>query len=116
MIKNHFLRFLVISNLFLASVLVSGQSRMQNNKQRETEQNDWENPEVFGINKLEPRASFIPYGTLEELEEAQPERSSLYTSLNGLWKFHIVDKPANRPVDFYQQDFYDARWKVITFP
>ena len=114
--KNHFLRFLVISNLFLASILVSGQSRMQNNKQRETEKNDWENPEVFGINKLEPRASFIPYGTLGELEEAQPERSSLYTSLNGLWKFHIVDQPANRPVGFYRQDFDDARWNVITVP
>ena len=77
---------------------------------------DWENPEVFGKNKEKPRASFIPYKTIEQLSSNDPGNSPFYTSLNGQWKFHIADKPADRPYYFFKKDYDDSDWKTIKVP
>ena len=77
---------------------------------------DWENPAVFGINKLPPRASFIPYLTKEQVIKNDPHASPFYTSLNGNWKFMLVNKPADRIVSFYTEDFDDKQWKTIPVP
>ncbi len=47
----------------------------------EKEINDWENPEVFGINKEAPRAYFIPYLKDEDVIKDDAKNSSFYTSL-----------------------------------
>ena len=77
---------------------------------------DWENPEVFQRNKEQPRASFIPYQSIEQLSLNEPENSPFYTSLNGQWKFNIADKPADRPFFFFKQDYDDTDWKTIKVP
>ena len=77
---------------------------------------DWENPEVYARNKENPRASFIPYASRENAVINKPEISSFYTSLNGKWKFHIVDKPADRPFYFFKIDYDDKDWKEIEVP
>ncbi len=78
--------------------------------------NDWENPLVFQRNRLEPRSSFVPYASREELESGDGATSSLLLSLNGLWKFNYVEKPADRPRDFHQMDFDDSAWNEIPVP
>ena len=66
--------------------------------------NDWENPEVVGINKLPPRASFFSF--INEIEAGNgKEQASNFLSLNGLWKFKLVDKPADIITDFHQNQF-----------
>lgn len=77
---------------------------------------EWENPEVFEINKLEPRATFFPYKTNQQLALGDPSKSPFYTSLKGAWKFNLVQKPADRPKEFYRMDFDDSHWKVIRVP
>ena len=61
---------------------------------------DWENPAVFRMGKEEPRAVLMPYPDLATAMTCQRMDSSWSMSLNGEWKFHWVDHPDKRPVDF----------------
>jgi len=77
---------------------------------------DWENPEIYARNKEEPRATFMPFITKEQVVQNKAEASPFYTSLNGQWKFHIVDKPSDRPFYFFKTDYNDTGWKNINVP
>jgi beta-galactosidase len=63
---------------------------------------EWEDPSCFGINKEKARA------LLDKKEER--------ISLNGQWKFHWVAKPADRPQNFYKEDFDSSQWHEIEVP
>ena len=43
-------------------------------------------------------------------------RSPYHVSLNGTWKFSWVAKPAERPIDFYRDDYDIGNWGDITVP
>jgi beta-galactosidase len=77
---------------------------------------DWENPQVVGINKLKPRATFFPYTSREELQKGHRENASNFLSLNGTWKFNFVKKPDERPVDFYKEAYNIDHWNDIQVP
>ena len=77
---------------------------------------DWENPEVFGINKEAPRATAFPYPDVSSALEGKAELSPFYMSLNGTWKFNWVYKPDERPVDFYKPEFDITGWDEIKVP
>ena len=79
-------------------------------------QNHWENHQVFAINKEAPRASFFAYPSVKAALRDQKEQSPLFSSLDGLWKFDWVKKPADRPEGFYKPDYNDAAWKEIKVP
>ncbi|MBI9037960.1 MAG: DUF4981 domain-containing protein [Bacteroidales bacterium] len=78
--------------------------------------NDWENPKVFGINKMAPHATYIPYQNVEQAILNDENISPFYKSLNGLWKFNWVKKTSERPVDFYKPDYDVSKWKDIPVP
>jgi beta-galactosidase len=65
---------------------------------------DWENPRVFGINKLPPRATSWPSRC-----DTVPADKLLYDiddwrlSLNGTWHLKSFPEPAAVPVDFFFQ-------------
>ncbi len=66
---------------------------------------DWENPEVYAINKENTRATALPYPT-EELAAANNYRSSpYYKSLNGQWQFYWVEKIADVPEGFFSEQY-----------
>jgi len=77
---------------------------------------DWENPQVFGINKMEPRTDSVPFQSVAGALNGQREGSPYFKLLNGEWKFNWVGKPADRPVDFYRTDFADVSWDRISVP
>lgn len=77
---------------------------------------DWENPEIFEINKQPAHASFFAYESAELAAGKQIDQSARFLSLNGQWKFHWVDKPSLRPADFYQTDFDVTAWDDISVP
>jgi len=77
---------------------------------------DWENSEIFGINKEEAHNTAIPFDNLEQLIKGEFSTSSFYKSLNGNWKFSWSPKPASRPVRFYQPDFNVSKWDEIQVP
>ncbi|HEX9728591.1 MAG TPA: glycoside hydrolase family 2 TIM barrel-domain containing protein [Gemmatimonadales bacterium] len=78
--------------------------------------NDWENPAVFAINKEAPRASFFAFENRSLALGRDPGRSAYYTLLNGRWKFHWVRKPADRPLDFFEESFDDGAWAELPVP
>ena len=77
---------------------------------------DWENPEIFQKNREAPHASYIPYDTVEGALATDRDRSPYYRSLNGMWKFHWVPKPSERPKDFYRVSFDVGSWDEIPVP
>ncbi len=81
-----------------------------------TELPDWENPAMFNQNKEKPRTFFIPFRTAEEALTLKKNQSVYYKSLNGMWKFNWVRKPADRPVDFYKPDYDVSGWDEIPVP
>ncbi len=79
-------------------------------------QNDWENQNVFAINKEAPRASFYSYPNQKKALTFQREESPYFQLLNGTWKFHWVKKPADRPMDFYKLNYDVSAWEDIKVP
>ncbi len=63
---------------------------------------NWENPEIFGINKLPARAT------------SQNQHPPI--SLNGQWLFHWSPDSNSRPKNFHQPDFDVSSWSKITVP
>tara|TARA_R110002012_G_scaffold283304_1_gene473497 strand:- start:7540 stop:10695 length:3156 start_codon:yes stop_codon:yes gene_type:complete len=78
---------------------------------------EWENPEIFQINREQPTASFYKYSNKEAaLKNESWQSSELYQSLNGTWKFYYADSIQARPTDFYKNKFNLGGWDTITVP
>ncbi|WP_430971600.1 glycoside hydrolase family 2 TIM barrel-domain containing protein [Sunxiuqinia rutila] len=79
------------------------------------QQQDWENEQVIGINKLPARATSYSFSTPDEALTGNREQARML-SLNGSWKFHFTADSKDRPTDFYQQDQLYSEWDDITVP
>lgn len=77
---------------------------------------DWENQHVFRINKEAPHCVKMPFPSKEGALTKQRMESPWCQLLNGDWKFHWVNHPDKRPVDFYKSDFDSSQWKTIKVP
>lgn len=77
---------------------------------------EWQAPEQLSYNKLQPRATFASFASVNEARKFLPENSSYSMSLNGQWKFHFSKNPDERPVNFYQTTFDVSSWDNITVP
>lgn len=77
---------------------------------------NWENPNVFAVNKEKPRATAMSYPSAEMALENNYAESPYYKSLNGMWRFHWVKTPAERPVEFYRDDYDVSQWDEIKVP
>ena len=77
---------------------------------------DWENPLVFGIHTEKPHVTFVPYPDIRTALTVDRRHSPFVSSLNGMWKFRWVPRPADRPVGF-EQDRYDVSgWDSLRVP
>lgn len=83
---------------------------------RAAEAPDWENELVFGRNKEAPHATLLPCADEAQAAAGTWEDSPYFRSLNGPWKFHWVDHPDKRPLDFWKPDFDAGAWKTIPVP
>ncbi len=79
-------------------------------------QNDWENPDITGINKMNAHATLIPYKTKGAALKDEIKNSVYYHSLNGTWKFHWSENPGLRPKDFYKPGYNVSSWSDIPVP
>lgn len=87
-------------------------------------QNMWEDETIFEENKETGIAYYTPYAnTAEMLADADfyahpwvATQSSTVKSLNGEWRFHFVDEPSKRPLDFFKEGFDDSSWDKIPVP
>ncbi|MEQ7798630.1 glycoside hydrolase family 2 TIM barrel-domain containing protein [Pedobacter sp. ASV1-7] len=67
------------------------------------QQNDWENPYKPSFNTAPAHAYFIP-----------KEASKM--SLDGIWRFKIVQNPSLRPLDFFKNTAQTKDWTQIKVP
>ncbi|MBK3517233.1 glycoside hydrolase family 2 TIM barrel-domain containing protein [Carboxylicivirga marina] len=79
-------------------------------------QNDWENPHVFAFNKQAGRASFDSYSKARHALTFNRDNAEFFQLLNGYWQFNWVKTPAQRPLEFYHNDFDDTGWDSIKVP
>ena len=79
-------------------------------------QENWENQRIFQINKMEPHAYFYGFKSEKEALKNDWKNSEYYELLNGMWKFHWVKKPSDRPVDFYKESYDVSGWDDIKVP
>ena len=63
---------------------------------------EWENPRIFGINKVRAHA--------------EPDEYRWRKSLNGEWNFHYAPSPEARPEKFYENSFPVEGWDTIAVP
>ena len=63
---------------------------------------EWENPRIFGINKLEGHA--------------EPDEYRWQKTLNGDWSFKYSPHPGVRPKDFFETNFPAKDWDTIEVP
>jgi len=77
---------------------------------------DWENPDVIGINKNSPHCTMIPFPDERMALENNRDQSPFYISLNGSWNFQWVEKPGDRPLNFYLPGYNDSDWEKIPVP
>jgi len=79
-------------------------------------QNDWEDQNIIGINKMDPHATLIPYKKRAIALKDDIRNSAYYHSLNGIWKFYWSENPQERPKDFYKTNFSTSGWDDIPVP
>ncbi|MDR1609910.1 MAG: DUF4981 domain-containing protein [Candidatus Symbiothrix sp.] len=77
---------------------------------------EWENPEIFGINKEPARATALPYSDEQQAIAGNYSASPYYRSLDGAWKFNWHKKPAGKPEGFYKQGYDVSKWDNIQVP
>ncbi len=77
---------------------------------------EWENPEIFAVNKENTRATSIPYPSHELAVRDDYSSSPYFRSLDGVWKFYWVSKPADAPADFYRENYDTGKWADMPVP
>ncbi len=77
---------------------------------------EWEQPEVFAVNREPMRATFFNFETLDLARARDMSRSKYYRSLDGTWAFALSKTPETRPVDFYKPDYDTSKWGTIKVP
>lgn len=107
MYKNSFLRVVFAALVLNTSVFAQTQKFTFK---------EWENENIVNINLEKPHATFTAYQTVADALKDDIKASSSYQSLNGDWKFNHVHQPEQRPVNFYQINFDDSKWKNIKVP
>lgn len=104
------------TGILLLVVFLINSSCKQPKDLAETTLKNWENPEVFQLNREPAHAHFIPFATFEEVDRDNKWESSLIQSLNGEWLFHLSTRPDQRPIDFYKDNFDTSDWNTIKVP
>jgi beta-galactosidase len=77
---------------------------------------DWQNPSIFGINKLPSRNVAWPCPDVLSGWKSDYDHSPWVVSLNGQWGFNWVANPDERPVNFFSPGFDASKWKKIPVP
>lgn len=97
-------------------LLHSCNSGSDNRKFSDPKTPDWQTPQVDQRNREDARAYYIPYAWESEIDINNKWSSSRIQSLNGIWKFKCVSKPADRPYYFYEKDYDVSEWDNIEVP
>lgn len=76
----------------------------------------WQDQSICQINREMAHAHFIPFETVEQARTEDKWQSPLIQSLNGMWKFNLAHKPADRPFWVFKDDLDTRKWDEIKVP
>lgn len=76
----------------------------------------FENPAIQEINRLPMRASYFAYESDALSKSGDTAHSARYLSLNGMWRFHWVNRPEKLDKDFYTTSYNDKGWTNFPVP
>jgi beta-galactosidase len=76
----------------------------------------WQDEKINSINREPMHATYFAFENSDLATMGVREHSAWFLSLNGYWKFNWVEKPADKPGDFYKPDFDDTSWKPFEVP
>lgn len=77
---------------------------------------EYQDPYIFEINRLYPRATEVSGISREINPEKSPYNSENHLCLNGDWNFHYVEHATQKIGDFYLPHYDDSQWKAIPVP
>ena len=100
-------RFIWVTLIFLVGTTSTGIGETMN---------DWENLHMIGQNKEPAHNTLVPYESAESALKGDRLSSPYFILLNGQWKFNWVKKPADRPVDFYKENYDVSKWDTVAVP
>lgn len=76
----------------------------------------WEDLNVMHVNRLTPRAYYIPYGDAETALSKKRGESPYYKTLNGSWKFRYYKSVKLVEDGFYNDDTCVSDWDNLIVP
>ena len=77
---------------------------------------DWENPSVFQRMRVPMHTPSGAYESGQQALSCDRMVSKYVVSLDGMWKFCMVDSPQIVPKDFFAEDYDDSTWNEIPVP
>lgn len=108
-----FPRFIAVS--VLAAMLVSCVEKTAPQYGLDPSHEEWTDPEVNYINRLESHADMFAFADRAEAERGK-EASENFLSLHGLWKFHWAEDADGRVSNFYVPDLDESGWGKMPVP
>ncbi|MCG8525268.1 MAG: DUF4981 domain-containing protein [Opitutales bacterium] len=103
-IKICLLLFIASANSCIFLTMASG----------ELPRDGWKRLEILTLNQEPIRSSYSIHDSLED--GSNEVISDNIVSLNGKWKFKWIERPSNRPMDFYDDSFDVSSWYEISVP
>ncbi len=76
----------------------------------------WERPELVGWGRLPARSPLVPFPSAHTARNGEREESPFFLSLDGPWRFALVDSPDAVPPDFATRRFDDSSWATLPVP
>lgn len=77
---------------------------------------EWEQPEVFAVNREPMKATFFNFETRDLAVRGDKTASARFLSLDGTWDFKFSKGVANRPKTFFADDADLTGWDRIQVP
>ncbi|HSN08758.1 MAG TPA: glycoside hydrolase family 2 TIM barrel-domain containing protein, partial [Hanamia sp.] len=74
----------------------------------------WENEKLNEYNREPMHATYFAFENKNLALQNEMAQSKDFQSLDGNWKFKWVDKPADRPLGFWKNNYDDSHW--VNFP
>lgn len=78
--------------------------------------NIWENSKIVEINRMKPRAFYVPYQDEAAAVSGKKDSSHFYKDLGGVWKFKYFDAPQHVGEEFCKKDFDASSWDNLPVP
>lgn len=76
----------------------------------------WENQQIIEENRYPMHTPYGAYATFEEAAKGERNSSEYVKSINGSWRFKLVDMPESVPTGFFEEGYPVESWDLIPVP